>query len=44
MFSLLFGYKEDKSVRDFKFNLVYIEKEFEVWNWDYRVEDSDYYI
>ncbi len=37
------GYKEDKSARDPKFNLAHIEKEFEVWNWDYRADDSDYY-
>ncbi|MGL2372451.1 catalase [Helicobacter pylori] len=41
--SSLPGYKEDKSARDPKFNLAHIEKEFEVWNWDYRAEDSDYY-
>ena len=41
--SSLPGYKEDKSARDPKFNLAHIEKEFEVWNWDYRADDSDYY-
>ncbi|AFI04086.1 catalase [Helicobacter cetorum] len=41
--SSLPGYKEDKNAREPKLNLSYLEKEYEVWNWDYRAEDSDYY-
>ena len=37
------GYAEDKNAREPKLNPALFEKETEIYDWDYRSDDNDYY-
>lgn len=37
------GYQEDNEAKEPKLDVSLFEKETDIYNWDYRIEDNDYY-